>query len=264
MQTSTLRPGLLVALSTTITGNVSYRRREIAPDHITDQGTKEASWQTDRTIFDPVEDERARVVRSKARSIITAVCSRSAFGMLCPEDNARNLEAAIGEARALADDFNASASLSRVGVYVLTGRIAPDDVEAVKAINSEIRDLIDAMADGVARLDVDAVRDAANKARQVSGMLTEGARERVAVAIKTARDAARKIVSAGEQAAQEIDKQAIRKIAEARTAFLDIEDTPADVAAPSVESRAIDLDPDYPEMGAAPFTPSNSTPKLDF
>jgi hypothetical protein len=243
MQTSTLRPGLLVSLNTTISGNVSYKRREITPEHITDEGTKEAAWQTERTIFDPAEDERARVVRSKARSLISAICARSAFGLLCPESKAAELESAIRDARALADDFNANANLSRVGVYVITGRVAQDDVEAVRAINSEVRDLIDAMADGVAKLDVERVREAANKARALSGMLSDAAQERVAVAIKTAREAARKIVSAGEQAASEIDTATVRQIAQARTAFLDLDMVAADVAAPELEQRGMDLAP---------------------
>ena len=267
LQTSTLRPGLLVGLSTAITGNATYKRVEIEPDHITEQGTKEAEWSTRRTIFDPAEDERARVVRSKARSAITAVCSRSAFGMLCPESKAAELEAAIAEARKLADDFNESATLSRVSVYVLTGRIAPDDVEAVKAINSELRELLAAMAGGIERLDVEAVRDAANKARNLSSMLTDDAKARVNVAIRTARDAARKIVSAGEQAAQEIDRVSIRKISEARTAFLDIEDAPADIAAPELDQRGLDLAPeDGGNDNSAPFMPSNAAaaPLFDF
>ncbi len=42
----------------------------------------------------------------------------------------------------LADEFNATARLTRLYVNVIAGRIAPDDVEAVKAINSEVRDLL--------------------------------------------------------------------------------------------------------------------------
>jgi hypothetical protein len=282
MQTSTLRPGLLVSLNTTISGNVTYKRREIEADHITDQGTKEASWQTDRTIFDPVEDEKARIVRSKARSLVTAVCARSAFGLLCPESKAANLDAAISDARKLADEFNATANLSRVGVYVITGRIAQDDVEAVRAINSEVRELMAAMAAGIGNLDVEQVREAANKARNISSMLTPEAQDRIAIAIKTARDAARKIVQAGEQAAQEIDLVAMRKIEEARTAFLDLDETPTDVAAPELEQRALDLDPTVKaasdayvanakatefiddEGNVQPFVPPTATPMFEF
>jgi len=125
---------------------------------------------------------------------------------------------------------------------VLTGRIAPDDVEAVRAINSEVRDLMESMADGIDKLDVERVRDAANKARGLSGMLTPDAQDRIAVAIATARSAARKIVAAGEQAAVEIDRTAIRKIEEARTSFLDLDTAPAETTAPELEQRGLDFD----------------------
>jgi hypothetical protein len=244
LQASTLRPGLLVSLSTTITGNVKYMRREVVADHITDAGTKEAAWQTERTIFNPREDERAREVRSKARSLISGVCARSAFGLLCPEDQAWKLEDAIAEARRIAEEFNVGAELSRVSVYVMTGRIAQDDVEAVRAINSEVRGLMDAMRDGIGNLDAEAVREAANKARNLSSMLTEGARNRIADAIEVARTAARKIVKAGEESAAEIDRTAMRKIDEMRTAFLDLDEAPTETAAPELDTRGLDLSPE--------------------
>jgi hypothetical protein len=76
-------------------------------------------------------------------------------------------------------------------------------------------------------------------------MLSDEAQERVKIAIKTARDSARKIVQAGEQAAQEIDKRAIRKITEMRTAFLDL-DEQTEVAKPVEQGRTLDLYVDEP------------------
>jgi hypothetical protein len=69
------------------------------------------------------------------------------------------LDAAIIEARGIADEFNSRASLSRVRIYVMCGRIAPDDVEAVKAINSEVRELLSEMTEGVKKFDVKRIRD---------------------------------------------------------------------------------------------------------
>jgi hypothetical protein len=253
MQTSTLRPGLLVALSTTIVGNVTYKRQDIEPDHITDDGAREAAWNTRRRVEDAAESERATEVRSKCRSIVTSVCSRSAFTLLCPTAKRPELDAAIKQARDLAEDFNRSATLSRVDVSVWVGEIAADDVEAVKQINKEVRQLIDDMAQGMAGLDVDRVREAADKARAVSGMLTPDAQDRIAVAIQTARSVARQIVKAGENAAIEIDVAAIRKVQQARTAFIDI-DTPAvDTATPALEARGIDFDDnETPPQSTAP------------
>lgn len=247
INTSTLRPGLLVSVKTSVTGNVQYNKQDIEPDHYTGTGERKARWETERVISDPVEHEAAIKVRSKALSLIRSACSPTAFGFLCPEAQADKLEAALAEARRLTDAFNATAKLSRISVYVMTGRIAPDDVEAVKAINSEIRELMQDMEQGLRNLDVRTVRDAAKKARNVGAMLSPAAASRVSEAIEAARTAARKIVKAGEQGAVEIDLVTIRQIEEARTAFLDL-DEENEIAAPQVDGRALDLAPEI-EIG---------------
>ena len=250
MQTSTLRPGLLVSLKTSIRGNISYEHRDIEREHLTEDGIQLARWETERTISDPAEYEAATKVRSKVRSVISSVCANSAFGKLCPEKSADDLDAAIAEARRLADEFNATAKLTRVRVYVIAGRIAPDDAEAVRAIKSEVRDLLASMAAGVQNLDVKAVRDAADRARDIGRMLSPDAQARIQDAIDVARSAARHIVKAGEQVALEIDQRTIRRITEARTAFLDL-DPAAEIATPTPEARALDFEP-KPEIKSAP------------
>lgn len=244
-QTSTLRPGLLVGLKTSVSGNVHYAKRVVEADHVTGDGARKARWETERTITDPEEHERAGKVRNKARALIAGVCANSAFGLLCPETARENLGRAVAEARKLADDFNATAQLTRVTINVIAGRIAADDVEAVRAINSELRDLLESMEDGVRNLDAKAVRDAASRARSLGAMLSPNAQARVRTAIDAARAAATKIVKAGEQSAQEIDLQAVRTITEARTAFLDL-DPEVELKAPTFEARALDLSEQVP------------------
>jgi hypothetical protein len=254
MQTSTIRPGLLVSLKTSIRGNISYEHRDIEQEHLTDDGRKLAKWETERSISDPAEYDAAVKVRSKVRSVVSSVCANSAFGLLCPEKSIDDLDNAIAEARRLADGFNATAKLTRVWVYVIAGRIAPDDLEAVRAINSEVRDLLAVMADGVANLDVTAVRSAADRARDIGRMLSPDAQTRIQGAIDAARSAARRIVKVGEAAAQEIDQRTIRRITEARTAFLDLDEPAVEIAAPAAEARALDLEP-TPEIKSAPASP---------
>lgn len=243
MQTTTLRPGLLVSLKTSLTGNVTYDKKILELEHITEGGTERAKWETEREVMNPVEYEEAKKIRGKARSLIGGVCAHSAFGLLCPESRTDDLEGAISEARALVRDFNATAQLTRISVYIITGRVARDDAEAVRAINSEVRDLIDAMAQGVKSLDVQAVRDAANKARDIGAMLSPEAEEKVKLAIDAARSVARRIVKAGDAAAAEIDIAVIRQISEQRTAFLDLDEAEATKAPEAVPGRALDLLP---------------------
>jgi len=255
LNSTTLRPGLLVSLKTSAHGGVSYQKQEIEPEHVTEEGVQKAKWETTRRIDDPVEHKRATEVRGKVGATIRKVCAQSAFGLLCPESNADLLTDAIKEARALCDEFNSSAKITRVSMNVLTGRIAPDDVEAVKAINSEIKDLMDAMAEGIERLDVKQVREAANRVKQVANVLTPEAQARVTLAVEAAREAAKKIVKAGEQAAVEIDRAAIRKVRDQRVAFVDMDEA-KEVATPAAVTRTVDFEPvgevKQPKRAAAP------------
>ena len=241
MKISTLRPGLLVSLNTSISGNVKYFREDIVPDHLTKDGTKEASWTTERTIADPKEHEAAIKARTKARIAITRVCSASKFGLLCPEEKRDQLDAAIVEARKIAEDFNVGATLTHVGVYAIVGRVAADDVEAVRAINKEVRDLLSVMENGLKNLSVKTVREAANKAKGLEKVLSPEAADRIKIAIDAARSSARRIVKAGENVTVEIDRQTITKIARQRTAFLDLDDA-VEVSVPKVRARAVDLE----------------------
>jgi hypothetical protein len=238
----TLRPGLLVSLTTSIKGNINYRTRDLASG-ATEGGGVRAVWETEKTIADAVEYEAATKVKSKVRALITGACIYSAHGLLCPEDGIENLEKAMREARQHVKEFNAKAKLTRVSFYSISGRIAADDVEAVKAINAELEGLLARMAQGVEQLDVKAIREAASKAKEVGGMLKPELQARIQIAVDVARSAAKQIVKAGETAALEIDRAAIRKIEESRTAFLDLDEA-AEVKAPEATGRAIDMLPD--------------------
>lgn len=240
IKSTTLRPGFLVSLKTSVRGGVSYRRSVIESAKISATGTEESKWETQRTVIDPKEHELGIKVRGAVRSLISGVCANSAFGLLCPDNNIESLEAAISEGRRLAAEYNAVAQLTRVDVYVITGRIAPNDTEAVRAINSEIAELMTTMSTGIETNDVKAIRDAAGKLRQVATMLDPNAEGVVKVAIEVARKTARTIAAAGEGAAVEVDKSAIKRLAEQRTAFLDMDDTT--VAAPSAgKAQAVDM-----------------------
>lgn len=244
--TSTLRPGLLVSLSIRITGNVTYKIKDLERKHRADDGTERKRWETERVVENPTELHRAEKVRAEARHLISKVCARSSFGLLCPNAWSKSLYENITEARRIAAEFNARAKCTEVGVYVIVGRVAQDDVEAVRAINSEVRDLMRDMADGIKNLDVKRVREAAARARSVGMMLTPEAGEKIKAAIDAARASARKLVKAGEQAASAVDKEAIKKIGAARTAFLDLDAGDVLPARPAASARTVDLAPEEP------------------
>jgi hypothetical protein len=250
---STLRPGILVSLKTTLKGNVVYIKETITPERKIGKTGTETEWQTTRRVEDVNEFEVAKALRAKARAEIAKVCANTAFGLLCPESDADKLDAAIAASRKAVDDFNRKSKLTKINVYALCGRVSPDDKEAVRAIRSEVRELLDEMKAGINDLDAARVRDAARKVRGIGQMLTPESREKITGAIEAARKTAREIVKAtkevaesGENAATAIDRSAIRTLTEARTAFLEI-DADADakyVAAPKGKGRVVDLAPE--------------------
>lgn len=248
MITSTLKPGLLVSLKTVLSGNVSYRKVDIDPEHAIEgtEAAREATWQTTRTTSDAQEFERARKARSAAVYEVAKVCAATAFGMLCPEAKRAELDAGIARGRAIVDEFNASARITRISLYVITGRVAQDDAEAIRSIRAEVGSLLSDMKEGIDGLSAEKVRDAAKRAKEIAEMLSDESRASVQEAIEAARAAARaitKAAKAGEVAAAEIDASAIATLNSARLAFLDVSDA-REVAAPVVQERALDLAPE--------------------
>jgi len=196
--TSTIKPGMLVSLKTTISGlNVSYHRRVIEAEHVTADGKLQASWETDKLVLDAAEHDLAKKARADARNAISAACVHSDFGLLCPMENEEKLNAAIAKATDIIAAFNKQAKFSKISVYALTGKIEVNDVQAVAGINSEIRDLLMDMESGVTNGDVRLIREAANKARGFMPMLVAEPAAFLESAIEMVRDVARAIVKDG-------------------------------------------------------------------
>ena len=244
----TLIPGLLVSLKTTIAGGVSYQREDLGEGDASD-GAYITKWNTTRRVDDPQEHERAVKARGKARSLITAVCAQSEFGLLCPTARATELEEAIKQARVVAGEFNASASTSHIAMYTITAQIASTDQEAVREISAEMAVLMTQMREGIKDADPAAIREAAAKARSVGQMLDAPTQEKVSKAIEQAREAARAIVRRvekdGEKAADVVAELRIDAVQGARFAFLDFEPSSVDeavLAACPAPSKALDLD----------------------
>lgn len=242
---TTIRPGLLVAITGSIKGNVKYHKEDIEAERIVEDGTARAEWNTKRTIKDPKEFKAAQEVMSKASYTIKSVCSR--IGTMpvyvCPNIAAPDLEKAVAEAKAMCVAFNATSKVTKIRLGVVTGKVAQDDVQAVRAIRREVAELLADMKDGIENLDVATVREAASRAKQLGQMLAPEAEARVRIAIEQARALATRINKAGEQGANEIDARTIATLTEARTAFLDIDDDNGEASIGKVftPGRAVDL-----------------------
>jgi hypothetical protein len=246
-----LRPGYLVGLKTALKGdNVTYDKVVIEDERVDEYGQLVSKWETDKTIADAAEQERAVKTRSKARNLVTAVCAKSDFGYLCPDDRLNDLEGAIDEASRLCDEFNLTASRTEIIFSTLKGRIAADDGKAIDAIKGELAELLGAMETGVRGLNVEAIREAAIKAKELGKMLQPGAQKEVMEYVNKVRKLATEINKAGDQAATVVNDQVLAGLANARTSFLDF-DGGAEVKDTVVEGRVLDLDPDIAQASAA-------------
>lgn len=271
MSVTTLKPGLLVSLKTSLEGGVQYTRTDLNADKERGDGAAVERWETVKVTTDPEEHARATKVRGKVSSIIRSVCSHSAFGLLCPVSREEELDKAIAEARELTNYFNESASTVHLSVYVLKGRIAESDSEAARAISGELRDLLTGMQEGIAEADVEKIREAANKAKKLGGMLDESAGRKVSAAIEEAREVAREIVKKatkkGEDVGAYVASVKAKAIEEARFSFLDLEETKKPEGGeggapllPVAAPRALDIDD---ETTTVEDEPSETDPSND-
>lgn len=272
MRVSTIRPGLLVSLKTSVRGGVTYTRRDLATE-AAEVGAAEteaaaaaravvSTWETTRVIADAEEHRRAIETRGRCRSVISRECIGSSFGLLCPQARETQLQDAIGEAQRIAAEFNATARHTRIDVFTLTGRVASDDVQAARAIAWEVRELVANMEAGIRAADPAAIREAANKARDLAGMLAPEVAGSVSDAIEAARKAAREIVRRvqrdGERAADVVQSLRLEAFDGSRFAALDLDgatDAPAQVM--PAESRAVEIE-------AADLAPESAAPVLMF
>lgn len=156
IRATVIRPGLLVALSTSVVGGVQYNVTDLESGEET--GKARAVWKTERLIDDPEEHARASVVRSKARSVIASVCSGTSFGLLCPEALEADLDAAVLKAEALVAEFNLTARFSKVRLSFFKGRVADTDVQAAQAIAREVAGLIEQMNGAIEKMEPAAIR----------------------------------------------------------------------------------------------------------
>jgi hypothetical protein len=240
--TTTIKPGLLVALRTSVSGGVSYARRDL------ESGDVVSRWETTKTVVDAKELQTATVTRAAAGRMIRRICASTDFGLVCPIEKEQLLDAAIASARALCDEHNEKAQATFVRVYTLKGRIASTDEEAVRAIGAEVSGLLAAMNQSIDRLDPKAIREAATRAKELSAMLGEQQEAAVLAAVDEARRSARQIVArvekGGELAATvlaDLQREAIEK---ARFSFIDVDEDPVSTTVepplPAIDVRRFD------------------------
>jgi hypothetical protein len=223
-----MRPGILVALKTSVSGGVHYTRVDL--EEAAD-GTV-AKWETTREMDDPTEHRKARDTSRLAARAISKLCIRTSFGLLCPLDREEELDLAIAAARVTVDLWNAEAEHSWIAVNAIKGRIADNDEEAIRALLAEATDLVQAMDENLSSGDVEAVRKAGRKALRLAQIMDDASGDTVTAAVEAARKAAIEIAKrvgtkgeAVEKVIATVDREAFDK---ARFSFLDTADSVVD------------------------------------
>ncbi len=122
-QTQIMVPGILVALKTSVNGGVEYARSGVEED---EEG-RVKKWETTRLMEDPAERKGANEIASKASNLISRLCVRTSFGLLCRIDREAELDEAVVAMRALVTEWNRKAIHSFVTVSAIKGRIADND-----------------------------------------------------------------------------------------------------------------------------------------
>jgi len=215
--------------------------------------TKVEKWETTKIVADKEADKAATKLRTRAAALIRSVCAQSAFGLICAESKLPQLTEAVAEARALVAEFNDSVhgKIVQINLYVLMGRIASTDEEAVKSIRSELLELMDEMQNGIGAGNIEAARLAADKAKAMSDVLDADSSKKVAAAIAEVRATATAVLkrmAKGEAAAEVVAGIQLKALEDARSRFAHLDmDEVADVAPlPSGAARAVDMDDPEP------------------
>lgn len=258
IETRTVRPGYLVCLKTSVSGNVSYRKRDL------EFSATFKKWETEKYVLDPVEHEAATQLRNRCVTLIRACCSNTSFGYMVPVDGMSRLSQAVTEVDNLTREFNRNAKFSRVRCYVITGKLAENDEAVTRAMKAEVADILRQIETGITELSADKIREACKKAKALEDMLSDDAKKKLADAVKESRRLARKLGEVGNVAAIKLDAAA-REINAAKTCFVDLDETEIQIPTVAAETRNLDLSPDMFDADTSTNKPIPvDVPSIDF
>lgn len=239
-----LKPGILLALSTSVEGGVTYAREDLGKQK---EGEGEAAeWRTTRHITDVAEYNRAGETRAQARACIAAVCQQTPWGLICETDREGELLEAIAEAEQMADTFNAGSVHSRVRISAAPARFAENDVQMLRAVRREAGGMLEDLERATQLGQVERIRDLAARASRLKALLASqhegtGQLERaIAAARAVARSVVKRVEKGGEALAAVLASANFRPISTARMAM-------AKAAAEAAEARPL-----TPSGGALP------------
>ncbi len=145
----TIEPCILVRDRISVDKGVSYVRRELTNER-NDDGSEDATWQTDRHYENREEASLATRVYNNSRNRIRTVCLNTDIGFVCPMNKVKELERAVTEAQQMVDEFNETAECCRIRFLVVCTDIEPTNVNGVQVLKETLekstKDIVDALS----------------------------------------------------------------------------------------------------------------------
>ncbi len=199
-----LKPSLLVGASVSRSGGARYERHPL-DERIDGDGSLTASWQTTKHVTNVDELKRAETLVSELRRMLRTVCYPTAFGLVCPKDREKALDAVTEQIKAKADEVNADLKTCRIAATVVKGEITSNDKEAADAIVGEISGFLKELEAAIQTCDAKKIRQTVAAIRGVDTLLPDIQSKVLNDAVKAARKAATLIVREVEKKGKAIE-----------------------------------------------------------
>lgn len=217
----------MVRLRTRIVGGVS--RESVTIDSKVEAYRHTTVSEVTKIVEWPEEHAEATLIRNQARGMITKwVSSSFLVGDMCELENEEAITQASVEARDLIENFNSGSRYSRIELVFGMYTVAGSQAASIESLREELKDLLEAMENGIGSLNPMAIRAAAKKAKTLSEVLDKDQAKEIDEAIQLARSAATEIVRRvekdGEDAAEVLSGIEVEGLKTARFSFLDHSD----------------------------------------
>lgn len=168
----TIEPCVLVRERIKVDRGVTYNRVDISKSH-NDDGSEDATWQTDRHFKNRTEAKEAEKIYHQVRNKIRSVCVHTDIGFICPISRKSDLEATIAECRSIVEDFNSEATCCSVNFLVVCTDILPSNMDGVEILRDAVERSAVTIRKALNDFNVKAIRDALNATKNTAEVIAD-------------------------------------------------------------------------------------------
>ncbi len=169
-----IEPCYLVRDRISVDRGVTYHRRDIS-NEVLEDGSEQATWETDRHYKNRAETKAANAIYMKARNRIRQVCLVTDIGFVCPLWKQSELDLAVAEAKALIDDFNSTAKVCHISFLVVCTRLDNDNTEGVSLIQDTLVRSTELIKTALTNFDPKAAKESLTLTKQMIDVLADPA-----------------------------------------------------------------------------------------